>query len=269
MSQYTIEVLKQFIMVIIPCAVILALFLAKAVLAYCDVQNTNEIEQVFMYRREKMKRKLVDFLTMAFVLNFIFVMVCFMDNAVADFVLFVLAQICIVFIVVYAIYEIYLTPKWKKYRSHMKQCLALSMVVIGAAFVKIYSMNTIMFLNRDDWFLPANLVSLLCVSVAASFLITFFIFSVFRLLNDGISRVCFIEDMNQITYVYHQYDDTHFLCGDHERLEEAASIRLVPFHEIEQKKLIVKGKIRTQNHQDRMTDDKVSVSIRVEWKDNK
>lgn len=195
-------------------AVMIFQFLFKVIYA----QNMNEIEKVFMDRKQRTKLKLMDMSIVVIVfwlLNVILMLI--QDDMVS--ILLALAFIAGVFLVlVYCIYRFIhfvwckikkTDDKWKCH-DFMEQMAFVSEYLIGAEIGKLaYHNNT-----QGIW---KGLLICLAAALAVSLLMV--ISSGF--LEDGPSRVYFYGRRGKHVYIYFKLDDDMLLCGDNKDIRNA------------------------------------------------
>ena len=200
--------------------VVVLRFIFKVIYA----QNMNEIDKVFMNRKQRTNLKLIDLFMVAIVLGLVNIILMLIRDDATDFLL-VLGFIAAFFLIlIYLIYKIAhfiwckykkTDKKWKLHR-YMEEMLFVSEFLIGTEIGKITYYNT-----QDLW--KGILVCLIAAS-ATSFLMVISV----GFFEDGPSKVYFYIKGGRRMYIFYKLEDDILLCGDNKNIKKA-KIRLIPF----------------------------------------
>lgn len=201
-------------------AVVVLRFMFKVV----NAQNMNEIEKVFMNRKQRTNLKLMDLFMVVLVMGLVNIILMLVRDDVIDLLLALGFIFAFFLIVVYFIYRfihfIWCTykktdRKWKCH-NYMEEMLFVSEFLIGAEIGKLTYYNT-----QGLW---RGIVVCLIAASATSFLMVisadFF--------EDGPSKVYFYGKGGSHIYIFYKLEDDILLCGDNRDIKKA-KISLMPF----------------------------------------
>ena len=199
--------------------VVVLRFIFKVIYA----QNMNEIDKVFMNRKQRTNLKLIDLFMVAIVLGLVNIILMLIRDDATDFLL-VLGFIAAFFLIlIYLIYKIAhfiwckykkTDKKWKLHR-YMEEMLFVSEFLIG---VEIGSLHTTIL---RGW---KGILFCLIAASATSFLMVISV----GFFEDGPSKVYFYIKGGRRMYIFYKLEDDILLCGDNKNIKKA-KIRLIPF----------------------------------------
>lgn len=201
-------------------AVVVLRFMFKVI----NAQNMNEIEKVFMNRKQRTNLKLMDLFMVVVVMGLVNVILMLVRDDVIDFLLALGFIVAVFLILVYFIYRIIhaVWCKWKKTdkkwkcHSFMDEMLFVSEFLIGAEVGKLTYYNTQGLWRGILVCLIAAFVTSLLMVISAGFF------------EDGPSKVFFHEKNGQRIYIFYKLEDNILLCGNNKDIREA-KISLIPF----------------------------------------
>lgn len=201
-------------------AVVALRFMFKVI----NAQNMNEIEKVFMNRKQRTNLKLMDLFMVVIVLGLVNVILMLVRDDMIDLLL-ALGFIAAVFLIL--VYFIYRTihfiwckckktdKKWK-YHGFMDEMLFVSEFLIGAEIGKLTYYNT-----QGLW------IGIL-VCLIAAFATSFLMVISAGFFEDSPSKVFFHGINGQRIYIFYKLEDDILLCGNNKDIRKA-KISLIPF----------------------------------------
>lgn len=221
-------------------AVVVLRFMFKVI----NAQNMNEIEKVFMNRKQRTNLKLMDLFMVVVVMGLVNVILMLVRDDVIDFLLALGFIVAVFLILVYFVYRI-IHVAWckrkktdKKWKCHsfMDEMLFVSEFLIGAEIGKLTYYNTQGIWKGIMVCLIAAFATSLLMVISAGFF------------EDGPSKVFFHEKNGQRIYIFYKLEDDILLCGNNKDIRKA-KISLIPFENFkkEDHKLVIE-KSGNHNH---------------------
>ena len=189
-----------------------------------NAQSMNEIEKVFLNRKQRTNLKLLDLFMVVIVLGLVYVILMLVRDDMIDLLLalgfiaaFLLILIYCIYRIIYLVYQkckkVY--EKWK-YHSYMDEVLFVSEFLIGAEMGKLTYYNT-----QGLW--RGILVCMIAASATS-----FFMVIISGFFEDGPSKVYFYGKGGRHIYIFYKLDDDFLLCGDNRDIKKA-KISLIPY----------------------------------------
>lgn len=219
-------------------ALVVLNFMFKVIYA----QNMNEIEKVFMDRKQRINLKLIELSVVVIVMGLVNITLRLIRDDMLDGLLAegcraagILILICFIYRLVY-FYKSKKTDKKWKYHIYMEKMLFVSMYLIGTGMgVLIYN---------DTQVLWERILICLIAALATSF----FMVILAGFFGDGPSKVYFYGKGGGRIYIFSKLEDEILLCGDNKDIRKAKII-LIPFDNFQKShhELLIE-ELNNQNH---------------------
>lgn len=194
-------------------AIVVLRFMFKVI----NAQNMNEVEKVFMDRKQRTNLKLMDLFMVIMVMGLVNIILMLVRDDVIDLFLALGFIAALFLIMIYSIYKFihFIWCKYKKtdkkwkYHNYMKEMLFVSEFLIGAEIGKLTYYNT-----QGLW--RGILVCLIAASATSfSMVISAGFF------EDGPSKVYFYGKGGRHIYIFYKLEDDILLCGDNRDIKKA------------------------------------------------